>query len=53
MAAALALGVPLMTYGLIVGDMTVDSGGERLVWLYKPKGLDAGTVIETDEEEQA
>lgn len=31
--AALSLGVPLMVYGLLIGEMSVNSSGERLVWL--------------------
>ena len=30
---ALALGVPLMLYGLIAGEMTITSSVERMVWL--------------------
>ena len=30
---ALALGVPLMIYGVVMGDMTVASPAERLAWL--------------------
>jgi len=33
MSIALALGVPLMIYSIVVGDMSVDSNAERLVWL--------------------
>ncbi|MGO4894347.1 heavy metal translocating P-type ATPase [Flavobacterium sp. W21_SRS_FM6] len=33
MTLALALGVPLMIYSLIVGEMTVNTDTERLVWL--------------------
>ncbi|QSX36493.1 heavy metal translocating P-type ATPase [Shewanella sedimentimangrovi] len=33
MAAALGLGVPLMLYSLVVGDMTINSGAEQLAWL--------------------
>ena len=33
MAVALALGVPLMLYSLVVGEMTVVTPMERLVWL--------------------
>ena len=30
---ALALGVPLMIYGIVVGEMTVSTNAERLAWL--------------------
>ncbi len=33
MTMALALGVPLMVYGLVVGEMTVSTTTERVVWL--------------------
>ena len=33
MTIALALGVPLMAYSVIVGEMTVTTNNERLVWL--------------------
>ncbi len=33
MTIALALGIPLMAYSLIVGEMTVTTTAERLVWL--------------------
>jgi Cu+-exporting ATPase len=33
MTLALVLGVPLMIYSLVVGEMTVNSDTERLVWL--------------------
>jgi Cu+-exporting ATPase len=33
MSIALALGIPLMAYGLIVGDMTVSTLSEQLAWL--------------------
>ncbi|WP_203565521.1 heavy metal translocating P-type ATPase [Alteromonas profundi] len=33
MAVALSLGVPLMIYSLLVGEMTVTTTTERLVWL--------------------
>ncbi len=33
MFIALAVGVPLMVYGLVVGDMTVSTSTERLIWL--------------------
>ncbi|MFC6673532.1 heavy metal translocating P-type ATPase [Marinobacterium aestuariivivens] len=33
MTIALALGVPLMAYGLLGGEMSVVTTGERLVWL--------------------
>ena len=33
MTIALALGVPLMVYGVIVGEMTVTTNTERMVWL--------------------
>jgi Cu+-exporting ATPase len=33
MAIALTLGIPLMAYGLIVGEMTVTTPIERMVWL--------------------
>ena len=33
MSIALALGIPLMAYGLIVGEMTVSTTTEQLVWL--------------------
>ncbi len=33
MAIALALGVPLMIYGLFIGDMSVSSNLERVSWL--------------------
>ncbi len=33
MAVALSLGVPLMIYSLLVGEMTVTTNTERLVWL--------------------
>lgn len=32
MTIALGLGVPLMIYGLFIGEMTVNTTGERLVW---------------------
>jgi Cu+-exporting ATPase len=32
-AVALAVGLPLMLYGLLIGDMTVSSDGERFFWL--------------------
>lgn len=32
MTIALVLGVPLMIYGLFIGEMTVNTTGERLVW---------------------
>jgi len=32
MTIALLLGVPLMIYGLFIGEMTVNTTGERLVW---------------------
>jgi Cu+-exporting ATPase len=32
-AVALAVGLPLMLYGLLIGDMTIRSGGERFFWL--------------------
>lgn len=33
MTIALTLGIPLMAYGLIVGEMTVTTTTERMVWL--------------------
>ncbi|MCP5208530.1 MAG: copper-translocating P-type ATPase [Hahellaceae bacterium] len=33
MTIALLLGVPLMIYGLVVGEMTVTTTGERIAWL--------------------
>jgi P-type Cu+ transporter len=33
MTIALALGVPLMIYGLFIGEMTINTNIERLVWL--------------------
>ncbi|MBR9885990.1 MAG: heavy metal translocating P-type ATPase, partial [Oceanospirillales bacterium] len=33
MAVALGLGVPLMLYGLFIGEMTVTTTGERIGWL--------------------
>ena len=33
MSLALALGIPLMAYGLIVGEMTVSTTKEQLAWL--------------------
>jgi Cu+-exporting ATPase len=33
MAIALTLGVPLMIYGLFIGEMTVETTAERLAWL--------------------
>ncbi len=33
MAVALGVGVPLMVYGLVVGEMTVSTNSERAVWL--------------------
>jgi Cu+-exporting ATPase len=33
MSIALALGIPLMAYGLIVGEMTVSTLSEQLAWL--------------------
>lgn len=33
MAVALGVGVPLMVYGLVVGEMTVSTNTERAVWL--------------------
>ncbi len=33
MVIALGLGVPLMIYGLFIGEMTVTTQGERLAWL--------------------
>ena len=33
MAIALALGIPLMLYGVLVGDMTITTTLERIVWL--------------------
>jgi Cu+-exporting ATPase len=33
MSIALALGIPLMAYGLIVGEMTVSTVSEQLAWL--------------------
>lgn len=30
---ALALGIPLMVYGLFIGEMTVSTPGERMAWL--------------------
>ncbi len=33
MAVALALGIPLMAYGLITGEMSVNTPTERIVWL--------------------
>jgi Cu+-exporting ATPase len=33
MSIALALGIPLMAYSLVVGEMTVSSVSEQLVWL--------------------
>jgi Cu+-exporting ATPase len=33
MSIALALGIPLMAYSLVVGEMTVNSVSEQLVWL--------------------
>lgn len=33
MTIALMLGVPLMVYGIFVGDMTVETTTERVVWL--------------------
>jgi Cu+-exporting ATPase len=33
MTLALVLGVPLMIYSLVVGEMTVNTYTERLVWL--------------------
>lgn len=33
MTVALLLGVPLMVYGLVVGEMTVSTTTERIVWL--------------------
>ncbi|SIO96172.1 heavy metal translocating P-type ATPase [Vibrio spartinae] len=33
MTIALSLGVPLMVYSIIVGEMTVSTTGERLAWL--------------------
>ncbi len=32
MTVALALGIPLMLYGLFAGEMSVGTGGERLFW---------------------
>ena len=32
-AIALGLGVPLMIYGLFIGEMTVSTNGERIAWL--------------------
>ena len=33
MSVALAVGVPLMVYGLFVGEMTVSTNAERIAWL--------------------
>ncbi|MBD2859868.1 copper-translocating P-type ATPase [Spongiibacter sp. KMU-158] len=33
MTIALALGIPLMIYGLVVGEMSVNTSGERIGWL--------------------
>jgi Cu+-exporting ATPase len=33
MSLALALGIPLMIYGLFIGEMTVSTSRERLAWL--------------------
>lgn len=33
MAMALVLGIPLMLYGLITGDMSINTPGERVAWL--------------------
>ena len=33
MSIALGLGVPLMLYGLFIGEMTINTDAERLVWL--------------------
>ena len=33
MTIALALGVPLMLYGLFIGEMTINTDAERFVWL--------------------
>ncbi len=33
MTIALCVGVPLMVYGLLGGEMTVKTGGERVAWL--------------------
>jgi Cu+-exporting ATPase len=33
MSLALGLGVPLMIYGLFIGEMTVNTGVERIAWL--------------------
>jgi len=33
MTIALVLGIPLMAYSIIVGEMTITSNAERLVWL--------------------
>lgn len=33
MTIALLLGVPLMIYGLLIGEMTVNTTSERIVWL--------------------
>ena len=32
MAVALSLGIPLMIYGLFIGEMTVSTNAERIVW---------------------
>ena len=31
-AVALAVGLPLMLYGMLIGDMTIRTGGERFFW---------------------
>ena len=31
-AVALAVGLPLMLYGMLIGDMTINTGGERIFW---------------------
>ena len=33
MVIALALGIPLMVYGIVIGDMTISNNTERLAWL--------------------
>lgn len=40
---ALSLGVPLMIYGLFIGEMTVSTTSERMVWLVV--GLMTGVVM--------
>jgi len=33
MAMALGLGIPMMIYGMFIGDMTISNNSERLLWL--------------------